>query len=307
MADREIRIVRTERVGFGLTGPTGPTGPMGLQGATGPTGPSGSNGSNGATGPTGPAGATGPTGPAGSGGTLYDAYGNRPAAGTSGRIFIPSDADNSLDWIDTGSVWRPRISGHALMTQVPAASNFAKVKSSGSTLVDRLGTLRLTTQSTQQTDWWRYTGAIVTTFDLIVAMRVQWLIGNGSGHNTYAGIVCGDVTADKYVRCGVFQTPLAGGITWNFQYFTGTTSGTVKASVGSVEGIFGTNSGVMWMRMQRDGSQLRAMVSVDGHTWNQLYAESRDLHVTPTVVGIAAPHNDQSTIYDVLSWSLTTP
>lgn len=71
---------------------------------------------------------------------LYDAYGNRPAAGIAGRLFQASDGGPL--WLDTGSVWRPRIDG-LLGHQPPAAAGWTSRSHGGiaTTLVDEIGAL----------------------------------------------------------------------------------------------------------------------------------------------------------------------
>ncbi len=75
----------------------------------------------------------------------YAAYASRPAAGTAGRVFVPSDGLTTF--VDSGSAWRPIINGSVVGTQPPAAASFTLVQSTGltnvATLTDQTGALKL--------------------------------------------------------------------------------------------------------------------------------------------------------------------
>lgn len=79
------------------------------------------------------------------GGTVYGTYAARPAAGTAGRIFIPSDGP--VQFVDDGAEWRPLINQGVRGKEPPAASTWTKVLASGigtTSLADQTGGVALT-------------------------------------------------------------------------------------------------------------------------------------------------------------------
>lgn len=122
---------------IGATGPTGPTGVTGT-GATGATG----TGTSGTTGPTGPIGPTGPAGSSGSAGSsdiLSDTYANLPAAGTAGRLFLPTDSIYILR--DNGVSWDHWIGG--IKVKPPIDGDFAWINQGTATLETSHGFIHL--------------------------------------------------------------------------------------------------------------------------------------------------------------------
>lgn len=78
----------------------------------------------------------------GGGGVTYNAVGtfaSRPAAGTSGRIYVPTDGP--ITFLDDGSAWRPYVSGMMLGTAPPAAAGWTSLGVGSPTVADSFGSL----------------------------------------------------------------------------------------------------------------------------------------------------------------------
>lgn len=74
----------------------------------------------------------------------YGLYASRPAAGTAGKMYIPSDG--WVPFVDDGANWRPYLNGRVGM-QPPAAAGWTIVNAAGGTLADDHGTLLYTAPS----------------------------------------------------------------------------------------------------------------------------------------------------------------
>lgn len=79
-----------------------------------------------------------------SGGASVGTFAARPAAGTSGRIYIATDAPVGMS-VDDGTQWRPMLSGMIPGIQPPAAATFStSVNITSQTLADASGSLLYT-------------------------------------------------------------------------------------------------------------------------------------------------------------------
>ncbi len=76
-------------------------------------------------------------------GVSLGTFASRPAAGTSGRLYIASDAAVALS-VDNGTAWQPLVGGSVVGVQPPLAATFTAVNQGSTTLTDSNGTLLYT-------------------------------------------------------------------------------------------------------------------------------------------------------------------
>lgn len=91
------------------------------------------------------------TGDGGGGGsTSVGLYSARPAAGTAGRIYVPTDGP--ISFIDDGAAWRPMLPNGGLGTETSFASSWTDFGQGSPTLADDHGTLLLLSSSGNNND-----------------------------------------------------------------------------------------------------------------------------------------------------------
>lgn len=262
------------------------------------------------TGPYGPpssiVGPTGPTGATGAAAGLYDPYGSRPAAGTSGRLYYPSDP-GPIPFLDTGSVWDALIDGVAY-PQVPAAANWSNL-GAVATFADSLGTI-LVTPSTVSDTFINYTPGLGGNTTLTASLGQSVRVG-GSGNPGFGiAIRNSSVTGGNvgYVR---FAYYLASDLTLHCQVqrFTGAgvpaTPGAVSIDAGGIP----PESRFQWQRLIWDSGTgtVTFQVGNNGIDWVTFNSQT-PFQANPTIqIGIVpmtvASAGDN--IPRVYSWGLS--
>ena len=144
-------------------------------------------------------------GAGGGAGVTVGAYATRPAAGTSGRLFYPTDGP--IAFADDGSAWRPILQRQLLGTQPPLATfgfsgSFVKIGGNlGTSLLNDAGTLKLTT-STLNVAWQRSL-ALLTNWQVDICYDSLWDSGAG-GHETMLALAFMNNLSTKFARYGIY-------------------------------------------------------------------------------------------------------
>ncbi len=266
--------------GSGATGPTGATGSTGPTG-TGPTGPTGTMGATGtAGGPTGPTGATGPTGGGGAGGgTESTSYATRPTAGSTGRLFLPTDGYQIER--DTGSLWTPWGPIFPL-TNPPAASGFSWDNQDTCSLVDDKGGLLLTVDAASD-----HSGphvAYMTAPSVPYTLTVGFLMRMFSPANTaWLGVCWRESSSGKIVTFSPFgsqdQSMAVVVHKWN-------NSGSSSAAYTGSQAVSAFQCPMAWVRLVDDNSNRICQVSPDGRNWITVHSVGRTDFLTADQVGL---------------------
>jgi hypothetical protein len=209
----------------------------------------------------------------------YDTFANRPAAGTPGRIFLPSDGlfierDNGATWEKFGPIWP--------MTP-PVASDFPTWVNQGSaTITDNKGAIWLySPYSSTENLRIRVKSYPATPFTVeMVLLPNVWMYTG----NIAMGLCLRDSVSQKLVCVGL------GGGTSDMQIKGGNWTSHTSYS-GGITGwpsnMHHSESPLIFLKYYDDGSANRVWsVSVDGTTWTQLVSISRTDFLTPNQIGI---------------------
>jgi hypothetical protein len=225
----------------------------------------------------------------------YDAFANLPAAGTAGKLFVPSDGGRIL--VDSGSVWRPLIDGIPAY-RPPSASSFT-VRSHGgiaTTLTDDHGALkfifsnsgaaaeevRIASKAAPGSTPYR----IEVHLRLLYATRGTFLAGVGfrassSGSVELFCVEAKLVSSPKLIFARHRSTASSTGT--NPTYTFNAEASTVTWGVGVPHGV--------WLAITRDASGNRGFEwSPDGLNWTVIsdYAVATNAFITPDEVCLTA-------------------
>ena len=210
----------------------------------------------------------------------YDTYANRPAAGTPGRIFLPTDGaflerDNGANWDKFGPIWP---------LTPPQISDFPTwVNQSTSTVVDNKGAIYLEA-ITGNSESLRarvkaYPSPPFTVEMAFLPVTCCQTYGSGVG----AGLLIRDSVGLKVQAYGISNS--------DFQ-INGSNYSSVTARSGAVAGWpgSGTNyqfaSNLIWLKYVDDNANRVISFSADGYTWAQMVSLSRTDYLTPDQIGI---------------------
>jgi hypothetical protein len=167
-----------------------------------------------------------------SGGATYAAYGSRPAAGTAGRLYYPSDG--FVPYIDDGAAWRPLVDG-AIGKEPAPGNSLAAYTVAGVLSVTNVvgGSISISQPSDGGSNLVRgYTIPKTAGKKLIVGLTVDGTTpsvqGASSGGNMSVGITVGD-TADgtgKLYLLGLGYNGIRNDayISFNLDFFTNKTT-----------------------------------------------------------------------------------
>jgi hypothetical protein len=209
----------------------------------------------------------------------YDALASRPAAGTPGRIFLPTDGiflerDNGSIWEKFGPIWP--------MTP-PVAADFPRWVNQGtSTFTDSKGAPFLQGNVTSTANLrCRVKDYPAGSFTVEMAFSLNvWPYGTSLG---IGGLVIRDSISMKLVTFGV------GGTSGDMQVQAYNWNTPLSAS-GNVTGSAATHLGeapVIWLKYYDDGATNRVIsVSVDGYNWAQVVSISRTDWIVPNEIGV---------------------
>jgi len=231
----------------------------------------------------------------------YDTFANRPAAGTPGRIFLPSDGlfierDNGSTWEKFGPIWP--------MTP-PAAADFATWVNQGTaSITDNKGAIWLyspyaasenlrcrvkaypatpfTVEMIFLPNVWMYTGNIAMGLCIRDSVSLKLTCFGPGGSST-----------DLNIKGCNYTSPTS---------LSGTPTGWPSAT-------HFAESSLCFLKYYDDGTTNRVIsVSVDGVTWTQLLSIARTDFITPNQIGMfvnsvcgnSSPYADIG--MTVLSW-----
>ena len=233
-------------------------------------------------------------------GVTYGAGASRPAAGTAGRMYVPSDGIMSS--IDTGSAWVGLNPGGSPFTIPPiSSSGWTQKNSSVATITDFPGggiSVAFQYGSASNTPVWSLyrTLANGTSYSVIAAMQV--LPANYSSNGRF-GVVISDAT-----KALMFALDQAGQkiVVESYTVFSGSTT---------VANVY--NRGILyipatlWFKVTNDGTHRTYYSSIDGIAWHQTYQETYNTFLVETVAGFGYSDNSNSMgllpAMNLLSWS----
>ena len=211
----------------------------------------------------------------------YDLYANKPAAGTPGRIFLPSDGlfierDNGSTWEKFGPIW-PMIP--------PQSANFPTWVNQGtSTCIDNKGAVYLqAANSSNEQIRARLQAYPTPPFTVDMAFVVH--VFPYSSPSMTAGLCIRDSVSGKFQCYGLGNTDL---------HIRGYNYSSATAASGGVTGWPGSGDNhqleqnLIWVRYYDNGSNRVISISADGVTWQQMVSNSVTDYLTPNQIGFFA-------------------
>ena len=213
---------------------------------------------------------------------VYDTYANKPAAGTPGRLFLPTDGlfierDNGSIWEKFGPIWP--------MTP-PQSSDFPTWVNQGtSTCVDNKGAIFLQAQ-TNNGECLRARVKAYPAGSFTVDMAFLPCVWGYSSPAVAGGLLIRDSSSGKIVAFGLgggsADMNIRGYNYNNYSAVSGTSAGWPGATHGGEQPL-------LWLRYYDDGTTNRVIsISLDGVTWTQMASSSRSDWITPNQIGIFA-------------------
>jgi len=217
---------------------------------------------------------------------VYDTYANRPAAGTPGRLFLPTDG--LFIERDTGSVWEKF--GPIWPMTPPLAADFPTWVNQGSaTCTDNKGAIWFTTPCNNgESLRCRVKSYPVGAFtvDMVLLPNIWAYAGSAIG----CGLCIRDSVSLKLVAYGLAGS--SSDMNINGYNYTSPTSGSGTVT-GWPSAKHFSESPLLFLRYYDDGTTNRVIsISVDGVTWTQMVSISRTDFITPNQIGICVNAGD---------------
>ena len=212
----------------------------------------------------------------------YDTFANRPAAGTPGRIFLPTDGlflerDNGSTWDKFGPIWP--------MTPPLAADFPTWVNQSTAAFVDNKGAPFLSTPNTNSLNLRCRLKTYPTPPFTVEMAYIPNANSVGVSSSPYVcGLCIRDSVSGKLqtygIGCQSSDMELAG---YNFTSHT-SVSGIIT---GWPSWTCFSYSPLLWFKYYDDNASARVIsISTDGYTWSQIVSLSRTDFLTPDQIGV---------------------
>lgn len=299
-----------------LDGPQGIQGIQGIQGETGPAGPAPDGTGlvyteantpeavtigSGLT-LSGSPGARTLSASGGGAGASIGLYAARPAAGTSGRIYIATDSA-CAQWVDDGAAWRPIVGPTpTLGVAPPAASGFTKLGGGASeTISDDAGSL-LVASNTAPVVFYK---DIVTSgaYSMTIAFQTHWHTALGVGLEPLFGLAPVESSSGKIARWAIYCDTLGN---FTLQYQPHNNPSTPASGPSYSQTAFnksGVAAGPIWLRVMETGGTRYFQYSMNGRVWVTAYTEPVGTFCTVNRMGVYQSQTNQAFSTSVLSYS----
>jgi len=216
---------------------------------------------------------------------VYDTYANRPAAGTPGRIFLPTDGlfierDNGSAWEKFGPIWP--------MTP-PAAADFPTwVNQSTATCTDNKGAIFLYAPYNSSQNL----RCCVKPYPSTPFTVEMAFLPNGWPYSASSQVACGLCIRDSV--SGKLQCYGLGGST-NAVQMSGYSYASPTSSSTSITGwpsqTHFSVSLLTWIKYTDNGTNRVIFASIDGYTWTQLVSLPSTDSLTPNQIGLVVQSN----------------
>jgi hypothetical protein len=232
-------------------------------------------------------------------GSTYGTYASRPAAGHAGALFTCSDSPVGL-WVDSGSAWKPQVSGHFQTKQAPLANTFTQFGATDGSVVNDNGTLLVSANTGTSDDFFTNSAALAGaawSLKTCVALEVR-PVDPAATYEPVAAVVIRDSGTGQLYRVGMYFT---GGLYYpQVQKFTDVTAGTQIAA------MTGGRTPLLWTQVTLSGGNLTFYISQDGTIFRQFAQEAVGTWGTPDQWGVWSGKTNNAIVskYHVLSSEL---
>lgn len=238
----------------------------------------------------------------------YTAYASRPAAGTPGRIFLPTDGafierDDGTNWEKFGPIWP--------MTP-PLASDFPTwLNQSNSTCTNTYGPMSLNALISTSAIWRAVLKTYPTPPFTVVTAFLPNIIPYQYSSYVELGLCIRDSATGKMEVYGHGGS----GNSMNVRgyYFASATATSGTSVTGWPSEQHYAESPLLWIKYVDDSTNKVISMSVNGVTWTQLCSNARTTNLTPDQIGFAvqaiggyassAPYFSIDSAISVLHWS----
>lgn len=245
----------------------------------------------------------------GGGGVIYGAYADRPAAGTDGRLYVPTDGYELS--IDNGVSWDTYVDGFKCTSPPAAASLTAVNEAAVVTLTDDGDGLLMTqigSASTSERNCHYLTAVPAAPYTFAVILEPLYIKPTSW---TQIGIVLADgtdIAASKTVHF-TMAFGSAGFPMLSASYQTnGTTGGVYLEQIHHCTPLL---QKYVWFRFRDDNTDRFFEFSGDGRNWEPYFSHGRTTHITPTYIGLTVEQGTTSVAativrsrHRIVHWSL---
>ena len=216
-----------------------------------------------------------------SGGIIFDTFANRPEAGTSGRLFIPTNG--YLPCRDNGAAWKNLFLG-VECSNPPLANVFTNVNFESDTTLaadgDGLLFKQLGTNSTSE----KYAAALVALpaapYRFEVGIRIDYLRSEGQSK---VGIVITDGTSNP--KMSALQASfLTNALYTNISNYSSVTAW--ASNYYEKDMSFPFTSGMLFLRIRDDNTNRYYEISLDSRNWVKILGVGRTDYFTATHCGL---------------------
>lgn len=245
------------------------------------------------------------SGGGGGSGVIYNTFANRPAAGTAGRIFVPTDI--GLSQLDTGTEWRNLING-VPYAEPPSHTTLNTTTNFGSSTLNKAnGILTLNCQSSASQNTRMAGKAIVSpaTPSIIFGLDITatMILGTTSpkagtqvqgGAGVYFRRVATQTSLALIIRSTSTNSPSVG---ISLQYWTsnGTSLAGEETTKNPMSYITDSSHALLFrMRYVQADARLYCDMSPDrGNSWSQIFQTPNSDHLSadPTEFGVCGYTN----------------
>ncbi len=216
----------------------------------------------------------------------FGTYAARPAAGTPGRIFLPTDGafierDDGTSWTKFGPIWP--------MTP-PQPSDFSTwLNQSTAACTNTYGPMHLVGPSSSSAIWRAVLKSYPTPPFTLVTAFLPNTIANAYSSYVTLGLCIRDSASAKMEVYGLGGA----GADMNIRgyYFASATPSSGTSVTGWPTGQHFSESPLVWLKYVDDSTNRIISLSVNGLTWTQLASNTRTTNLTPDQIGVAVQAN----------------
>lgn len=210
-------------------------------------------------------------------GSNYNTGANKPAAGFTGRLYIPSDG--VITQVDSGSAYLG-YSANGLFTIPPTVSNWSWANQGTATATDIPGGgIYLLTTTHVGDDNKLLLRTLSPPYTITCGFKAMIADIN----NSRTGIYLYDTVSTKVEMFGLGEARNYRVSTWA----TPTSSGSNVTGL-----VFCNLPDIIWLRIFDNSTTRKFLISVDGVNWIQIYSEATNTFLTPNRVGIGVDTNN---------------
>jgi hypothetical protein len=226
----------------------------------------------------------------GGGGVLRGTFGTRPAAGTSGRLYLCTDGP--LSFFDDGVVWRP-YHGSMPLSQIPPVASVTAIQAGGraTTMVDLGGAIFMDGTNAGNAEDYRILKLAAPATPYV--HTVHFIPTMSSLNYCGSGICFRNSTNGNCVFFGpIYNSAISGGVTMIIRN-DGASNNGASPTFGITSDLFVFPERLMlmfgnglWLRQADDGTNLTWSWSLDGFRFAQLFSTTRVSVSIPNEIGI---------------------